>query len=72
MDNPDDQEHIRLAREEDVQTQRTIIRFIIGVTVGFIVSTAVMTVGVTIDQMWLFYTGMAMAVICMACVLLRL
>jgi hypothetical protein len=63
---------IRLARAEDVHTQRSIIRFILWVTVGFIVSTVVMTLGVTIDQMWLFYTGMGMAVLCMAVILLQL
>ena len=65
-------ERIRVAREEDAQTERSIVRFIVGVTLGFIVSTAVMTLGMTLGQMWLFYTGMGMAVVCMGSILLRL
>lgn len=63
---------IRLAREEDAQTQRSIVQFIVSVTVGFIVSTAVMGLGMSMDQMWLFYTGMGMAVACTGAILLRL
>ena len=63
---------IRLAREEDAQTQRSIVQFIVSVTVGFIVSTAVMGLGMSMDQMWLFYTGMGMAVVCTGAILLRL
>ena len=63
---------IRIAREEDAQIQRSIVRFIVGVTLGFLVSICVMSVGVTLDQMWLFYAGMGMAVLCMGMVLLRL
>ena len=71
-DRSDHSDHIRLAREEDIHIQRSIIRFIVGVTIGFIVSTAVMTLGVSFDQMWLFYTGMGMACLCMGAILLRL
>jgi len=63
---------IRIAREEDVKIQRSIVRFLVSVTLGFLVSISVMSLGVTLDQMWLFYTGMGMTVFCMGAVLLRL
>jgi len=70
---PDPREDfIRQAREEDVQTQRTIIRFIVAVTLGFIVATVVMSLGAALGQMWLFYTGMGIAVLCMSLILMSL
>ena len=75
--SPDSQEDgardlIRIAREEDVRIQRSIVRFLVTVTLGFLVSISVMSLGVTLDQMWLFYTGMGMTVFCMGAILLRL
>ena len=49
-----------------------MVRFIIGVTVGFASAVVVMSIGVSLDQMWLFYLGMGMAVLGIIAIRLRL
>ena len=69
---PDKSTLVRLAREDDVRTRKSVVRFIIGVTVGFASAVVVMSIGVSLDQMWLFYLGMGMAVLGIIAIRLRL
>ena len=69
---PDSSELLRIAREDDVRTRKSMVRFIVGVSIGFLVAVAVMSVGVSIDEMWLFYLGMGIAVLGMFAIRIRL
>ena len=62
---------LRLAREDDVRTRKSVVRFIIGVSTGFASAVVVMSIGVSLDQMWLFYLGMGMAVLGILAIRLR-
>ena len=71
-ESADTSELLRIAREDDVHTRKSMVRFILAVTLGFLLAVVVMGVGVSIKQMWLFYLGMGFAVLVMFVIRIRL